>query len=223
MLMMVMTLCSGWRRQAGGLYAERELVACLGRERGGALFFCYHRVDRRIAFFVFRPGTLGVLRCWCLSFQDDVNLYMVMEFLPGGDLMGLLMKYDTFGEDATKVYMAETAMAIARVRQTTRLAFDYPPVVELYETGVVSDPAVVAQTRVCDTRSREELKAIPEKNSTVVAQSTPNASVVHVGAVAILINRRWVSTVVDVFLVVRKIVLFLHVSWRVWVPLFYLV
>ncbi|CAN0456895.1 unnamed protein product, partial [Scytosiphon promiscuus] len=41
---------------------------------------------------------------------------MVMEFLPGGDLMGLLMKYDTFGEDATRVYMAETAMAIARVR-----------------------------------------------------------------------------------------------------------
>lgn len=40
---------------------------------------------------------------------------MVMEFLPGGDLMGLLMKYDTFGEDATRVYMAETAMAIARV------------------------------------------------------------------------------------------------------------
>lgn len=40
---------------------------------------------------------------------------MVMEFLPGGDLMGLLMKYDTFPEDATRVYMAETAMAIARV------------------------------------------------------------------------------------------------------------
>jgi serine/threonine protein kinase len=26
------------------------------------------------------------------SFQDDINLYMVMEFLPGGDLMSLLMK-----------------------------------------------------------------------------------------------------------------------------------
>lgn len=45
---------------------------------------------------------------------------MVMEFLPGGDLMGLLMKYDTFGEDATRVYMAETAMAIARVRLSCR-------------------------------------------------------------------------------------------------------
>jgi serine/threonine protein kinase len=44
------------------------------------------------------------------SFQDDVNLYMVMEYLPGGDLMGLLMKYDTFTEAATRVYMAETAL-----------------------------------------------------------------------------------------------------------------
>lgn len=47
-----------------------------------------------------------------------MNLYMVMEFLPGGDLMGLLMKYDTFTEQATRVYMAETAMAIARVRSS---------------------------------------------------------------------------------------------------------
>lgn len=53
--------------------------------------------------------------CCCQIEQDDVNLYMVMEFLPGGDLMGLLMKYDTFGEATTRVYMAETAMAIARV------------------------------------------------------------------------------------------------------------
>lgn len=36
------------------------------------------------------------------SFQDNRNLYMVMEFLPGGDLMGLLMKEDTFSEAATR-------------------------------------------------------------------------------------------------------------------------
>ena len=37
------------------------------------------------------------------SFQDNRNLYMVMEFLPGGDLMALLMKEDTFSEEATRL------------------------------------------------------------------------------------------------------------------------
>jgi serine/threonine kinase 38 len=49
------------------------------------------------------------------SFQDDSNLYMVMEFLPGGDLMSLLMKEDKFSETVTMFYMAEAAQAIASV------------------------------------------------------------------------------------------------------------
>jgi len=30
------------------------------------------------------------------SFQDSLYLYLIMEFLPGGDLMTMLMKYDVF-------------------------------------------------------------------------------------------------------------------------------
>jgi serine/threonine protein kinase len=36
------------------------------------------------------------------SFQDDHNLYLVMEFLSGGDMMTALMKYDIFSEDMSK-------------------------------------------------------------------------------------------------------------------------
>lgn len=32
------------------------------------------------------------------SFQDPVHLYLVMEFLAGGDMMTMLMRYDTFSE-----------------------------------------------------------------------------------------------------------------------------
>ena len=38
------------------------------------------------------PWVVG-LKC---SFQDPDNLYLVMEYLPGGDLMNLLMKKDIF-------------------------------------------------------------------------------------------------------------------------------
>jgi serine/threonine protein kinase len=41
------------------------------------------------------------------SFQDDDYLYLVMEYLPGGDLMTLLIKKDVFTEEEAKFYMAE--------------------------------------------------------------------------------------------------------------------
>ena len=33
--------------------------------------------------------------------QDAVNLYLIMEFLPGGDMMTMLIRYDTFDEDTS--------------------------------------------------------------------------------------------------------------------------
>ncbi|KAJ3272159.1 Serine/threonine-protein kinase [Terramyces sp. JEL0728] len=49
------------------------------------------------------------------SFQDALNLYLIMEFLPGGDLMSMLIKYDKFNEQITKFYMAECLSAINAV------------------------------------------------------------------------------------------------------------
>ena len=39
------------------------------------------------------------------SFQDPVNLYLIMEFLPGGDMMTLLMKKDTLSEEVSTNYL----------------------------------------------------------------------------------------------------------------------
>lgn len=49
------------------------------------------------------------------SFQDSLYLYLIMEFVPGGDLMTMLMKYDVFSEDVTRFYMAECILAIEAV------------------------------------------------------------------------------------------------------------
>ncbi|KAF2346645.1 Protein kinase domain, partial [Trinorchestia longiramus] len=51
------------------------------------------------------------------SFQDPINLYLVMEFLPGGDMMTLLMKKDTLSEDCTQFYIGETALAIDSIHK----------------------------------------------------------------------------------------------------------
>ena len=54
-------------------------------------------------------------------------LYMVMEYLPGGDLMGLLMKLDTLTEATTCQYMAELALAIDSVHQLGYIHRDLKP------------------------------------------------------------------------------------------------
>ena len=42
---------------------------------------------------------------------------MLMEFLPGGDLMTMLIKYEIFSEDITRFYMAEITLAIEAVHK----------------------------------------------------------------------------------------------------------
>ena len=51
------------------------------------------------------------------TFQDKTFLYMLMEFLPGGDLMTMLIKYEIFSEDITRFYMAELVLAIEAVHK----------------------------------------------------------------------------------------------------------
>eukprot|EP00090_Calanus_glacialis_P016050 TRINITY_DN2516_c0_g1_i1.p1 TRINITY_DN2516_c0_g1~~TRINITY_DN2516_c0_g1_i1.p1 ORF type:complete len:552 (-),score=137.37 TRINITY_DN2516_c0_g1_i1:1215-2870(-) len=61
------------------------------------------------------------------SFQDAENLYLVMEFLPGGDVMTLLMKKDTLSEEATQFYIAETALAIETIHKLGFIHRDIKP------------------------------------------------------------------------------------------------
>ena len=51
------------------------------------------------------------------SFQDDEFLYLIMEYLPGGDMMTLLMRKDTLTEDESSFYVAETILAIESIHK----------------------------------------------------------------------------------------------------------
>ncbi|KAL7753835.1 hypothetical protein RI367_000767 [Sorochytrium milnesiophthora] len=54
------------------------------------------------------------------SFQDDHKLYLAMEYMPGGDLLSLLIRLDTFPEGMAKFYAAEMVLA---VEEAHRLGF----------------------------------------------------------------------------------------------------
>ncbi|KUI71647.1 Serine/threonine-protein kinase cot-1 [Cytospora mali] len=61
------------------------------------------------------------------TFQDTKFLYMLMEFLPGGDLLTMLIKYDLFSEDITRFYTAEIIMAIEAVHNLEFIHRDIKP------------------------------------------------------------------------------------------------
>lgn len=51
------------------------------------------------------------------SFQDDENLYLVMEYAHGGDLMEILIRYEFLEETAIKFYIAEIVLAIQAIHE----------------------------------------------------------------------------------------------------------
>ena len=61
------------------------------------------------------------------SFQDQNYLYLGMEFLPGGDLMSLLMARDILPEQEAKFYAAEIVMAIESVHKLDCIHRDLKP------------------------------------------------------------------------------------------------
>jgi len=61
------------------------------------------------------------------SFQDDEYLYLVMEYVPGGDVMSLLMKRDILTEQETRFYMAETVLAIESLHNLNYIHRDIKP------------------------------------------------------------------------------------------------
>lgn len=61
------------------------------------------------------------------SFQDAEHLYFVMDYVPGGDMLSLLVKLHVFSEDLARFYIAELVLAIDSVHKMGFIHRDIKP------------------------------------------------------------------------------------------------
>lgn len=61
------------------------------------------------------------------SFQDEERLYLVLEYVPGGDLMTALIKKGVFSENEARFFCGEIALAVHAVHQMHFLHRDLKP------------------------------------------------------------------------------------------------
>ncbi|OIV90658.1 hypothetical protein TanjilG_23771 [Lupinus angustifolius] len=67
-----------------------------------------------------------IVKLYC-SFQDEEYLYLIMEYLPGGDMMTLLMRKDVLTEDEARFYVGETVLAIESIHRHNYIHRDIKP------------------------------------------------------------------------------------------------
>jgi serine/threonine protein kinase len=61
------------------------------------------------------------------SFQDALYLYLIMEYVPGGDLMNQLMRLEVLSEEETRFYIAEIVLAIESIHKFNYIHRDIKP------------------------------------------------------------------------------------------------
>ncbi len=81
------------------------------------------RAERDVLALIDSPWVVNLR----YSFQDEKSLYLVMEFLQGGDLMTVLIKKDTLSVEETRFYIAEAALAIDEVHSLNYIHRDLKP------------------------------------------------------------------------------------------------
>ncbi|KAL0920244.1 hypothetical protein M5K25_009365 [Dendrobium thyrsiflorum] len=107
-------------KATGTIYAMKKLRKSEMLRRGQVE---HVRAERNILAEV---DSNCIVRLYC-SFQDNDFLYLIMEYLPGGDMMTLLMRKDTLTEDEARFYVGEAVLAIESIHKHNYIHRDIKP------------------------------------------------------------------------------------------------
>ncbi|PPQ62918.1 hypothetical protein CVT24_006158 [Panaeolus cyanescens] len=94
-------------RSSGKLYAMKQLRKADMLRKGQEGHVRAERDILKSASLVNSPGGAEWIVRLYYSFQDRDHLYLVLEYMGGGDLLNLLIERDVFDEDFTRFYIAE--------------------------------------------------------------------------------------------------------------------
>ncbi|KAH9931119.1 kinase-like protein [Epithele typhae] len=99
-------------RGTGQLFAMKQLRKTDMLRKGQEGHVRAERDLLRSASLVNSPGGAEWIVRLFYSFQDRDHLYLVLDYMGGGDLLNLLIERDVFEEDFTRFYVAEMVLAI---------------------------------------------------------------------------------------------------------------
>ncbi|KAJ4708690.1 Serine/threonine-protein kinase [Melia azedarach] len=107
-------------KKSGNIYAMKKLKKSEMLSRGQVE---HVRAERNL---------LAEVACHCIvklyySFQDAEYLYLIMEYLPGGDMMTLLMREETLTETVARFYIAQSVLAIESIHKHNYIHRDIKP------------------------------------------------------------------------------------------------
>uniref|UniRef100_A0A6N2K6C7 non-specific serine/threonine protein kinase n=1 Tax=Salix viminalis TaxID=40686 RepID=A0A6N2K6C7_SALVM len=130
-----------------------------------------------------------IVKLYC-SFQDDEYLYLIMEYLPGGDMMTLLMRKDTLTEDEARFYVGQTVLAIESIHKHNYIHRDIKPDnllldknghMKLSDFGLCKplDSSSFPNFREDDCAGGRNLKPLAEGNKPSAPRRTQQEQLVH--------------------------------------------
>ncbi|XP_012574922.1 uncharacterized protein [Cicer arietinum] len=107
-------------KKSGNIYAMKKLKKSEMLSRGQVE---HVRAERNILAEVANDFIVKLY----YSFQDTEFLYLIMEYLPGGDIMTLLMREETLTESVARFYIAQTVLAVESIHKHNYIHRDIKP------------------------------------------------------------------------------------------------